>query len=267
MSYDKELIFAKELAQEAGEIMHRYFKSEDIGTEWKEDNTPLTVADIAINDLVIDRVKAEFPSHAVLGEESSFENDGDFVWVVDPIDGTVPFALGMPFSTFSLGLVNKKDGQPVVGVLYDPQLDSLYSVVKDGGAFLNDKPLKVTTNTTLIRGCVSVLSGNTTDETQYLKQGTCVDLVRAQGATALSLQSQAYCGVRVASGELVGSIFGYGAPWDVAATSLMVQEAGGIVTDLYGNPRRYDQFAAGSIHAPNQEVLSKLIEIVSKSAP
>jgi myo-inositol-1(or 4)-monophosphatase len=102
VSYEKELRFATDLAQEAGAIMDRYFRAEDIGTELKQDLTPVTVADTTINDLVIDRVQQSYPEHGVLGEENSYEPTRDRIWVVDPIDGTVPFSLGIPTSTFSL---------------------------------------------------------------------------------------------------------------------------------------------------------------------
>ena len=116
MSYEKELDFAKALALEAGEIMRKYFRSDRLGTVQKDDLTPLTVADTAINDLVIERVQHEFPEHGVLGEEASYEPNRQWIWVVDPIDGTSPYSCGIPISTFSLALVNKKDGQPYVSV-------------------------------------------------------------------------------------------------------------------------------------------------------
>lgn len=266
MSYKKELDFAVSVAQEAGKIMRRYFRAEDINAEWKEDNTPLTIADTTVNDTVIEKVKQAFPEHSVLGEENSYDNGGEYVWVVDPIDGTVPFVLGMPFSTFSMGLVAKKDGQPLAGVVYDPHLKHLYTATKGGGAFLNGRRLQVSSAIGFSRTYISVIGGNEPEDKKYFKQGRCSDLILAQGAKTLALQSQAYCGTRVATGELIGSIFGYGAPWDVAATSLMVQEAGGVVTDLYGKPRRYDEFADGCVHAPNQTILTKLLNAVEEAA-
>jgi fructose-1,6-bisphosphatase/inositol monophosphatase family enzyme len=267
MSYDKELIFAQELAHEAGKIMRHYFRAKDIGTVWKEDNTPLTVADTDINNLVIERVKAAFPTYAVIGEETSFEIEGDFVWVLDPIDGTIPFSIGMPLSTFSLALVDRNDGQPILGVIYDPYLNHLYTTKKGEGAFLNSKPIRTSQVTDFYRTYISVLGGSEQGEKSYFKQGACVDIIRDQGAKCLSLLSQIYAASRVASGELAGSIFGYGSPWDSAAVSLLVEEAGGVVTDVYGKPRRYDEFAAGCILAPNKTMLSKLVEAVQNSTP
>ena len=124
LGYEKELDFAKQLAQDAGEIMRRYFQSDDIGTELKEDNTPLTIADTKINQLAIDRVKQVFPRCGVIGEEDSFETEREELWVVDPIDGTKPYSLGIPVSTFCLAYA--VNGDVKVSVVYDPFQDRLY---------------------------------------------------------------------------------------------------------------------------------------------
>ena len=111
---------AVDIAAAAGEIMMKYF---DIGVpaHWKEDNTPITVADGAINDMVIDRIAAEYPDHGVVGEEASIvKPESAYQWVCDPIDGTVPFMLGIPTNVFSLALC--ENGAPIVAVVADPYL-------------------------------------------------------------------------------------------------------------------------------------------------
>ena len=111
MTYEE---FAKQLAQKAGEIMKNNF-SHGMKKELKRDKSPVTTTDIAINKLVISEVKKYFPDHDVKGEEeSSFENNSEYVWVCDPVDGTYPFSHGLPVFTFSLALV--KNGKPVLGV-------------------------------------------------------------------------------------------------------------------------------------------------------
>src|SRR5882757_6693524 len=137
---DRYLQFAKQLAYDAGAIMKKYFGKQP-AHEYKEDETIVTIADKEVNSLVIDRVKEAYPDHAVDGEEESFTNDTEYVWVCDPIDGTNPFAMELPVSVFSLALVI--DGQPVVGVIYDPFCDKLYSAAIGNGAFVGDKPLSV----------------------------------------------------------------------------------------------------------------------------
>lgn len=267
MNYQKELTFAQQLAKQAGAIMQRYFRAADTNSEWKEDHTPLTIADTAVNNLVIEQVKKYFPDHGVLGEEASFEPQRQLIWVVDPIDGTMPYSIGIPISTFSLALVDRTDGQPVVGIVLDPHLDHLYTSVRDQGAFLNGQSLHTASVTNFTHTYVSVIGGTMQGEQAYLTPGICSDILREQGAKCLCLFSQIYSAARVASGELAGSIFGYGSPWDSAAVSLLVEEAGGIVTDLTGKPRRHDEFSLGCILAANETILAKLLKAVRTSAP
>src|SRR3989339_1076408 len=116
------LEFAKNLAKEAEEIALRYF-SFKVENTWKEDNTPLTKADTEINDLVIKRVNEAFPEHSIYGEEQSeLKENSKYIWVCDPIDGTMPFSNGSPIFTFSIALVDQSSGLPILGVINDPVL-------------------------------------------------------------------------------------------------------------------------------------------------
>ncbi len=262
MSYAKELAFAKVLALEAGGIMKRYFRAEDIGHSWKEDNTPLTIADTTINKLVIDQVKENFPEHGVLGEEESYEPGRETIWVLDPIDGTVPYSLGIPISTFSLALVHRHDGQPVLAVTYDPQLDELFSATKGDGAFLNDKPIHTTRRKTLAQGYLHMGALNVQEEGIDYNAGTAMVKVRSTGAKVISVPSSVYIVNRIAAGQFIGGIIGHPKSWDVAASALLVEEAGGIVTDLKGERRRYDEDGLGAVFAANPTIYEKLMKIV-----
>src|SRR6185369_16230217 len=118
---DEYLQFARGLADQAGAIMLEHFQ---VGVAKRDkaeaDNTPVTIADTQINRLVIEAVRAKHPTHAVIGEEESHPADGvEFTWVCDPIDGTIPYTMGIPTNLFSLALVDG-EGQPVVAVVYDP---------------------------------------------------------------------------------------------------------------------------------------------------
>lgn len=263
MAYEKELEFAEALASEAGKIMRRYFKADDIGIVWKQDDTPLTVADTAINDLVIERVRQKFPDHDVIGEEASFGKGGAMVWVLDPIDGTMPFSLGIPISTFSLGLVDRSDGQAVLGVVYDPQLDELYSAVRGQGAFVNNRPIHTATASHIKNTYISIIGGTDKQKnTTLYKAGSCTDLARAEGAKVFSFYSQVYAALKVATGDFSGSIFGYGSPRDSAAASVLVEEAGGVVTDAIGKIRRFDEWGEGCLLAANAEVHAGLLRLI-----
>ncbi|MDR1032910.1 MAG: inositol monophosphatase, partial [Candidatus Nomurabacteria bacterium] len=127
------LEFARRLAYAAGGVMLKYFRLGGGISHYKEDNTIVTKADTEINQMVIDRVRATYPGHGVYGEEDSFGRDKNELWVCDPIDGTNMFARGVPVAVFSLAFV--VDGEPVMGVVYDPFTDRLYTAVKGEGAF------------------------------------------------------------------------------------------------------------------------------------
>jgi fructose-1,6-bisphosphatase/inositol monophosphatase family enzyme len=264
MSYEAELAFATDLAHEAGEIMLRHFGADDLGTEWKADDTPLTVADTAINKLFIEWVKSVFPEHGVLGEEESFEPERDYVWAVDPIDGTVMFDLGMPLSTFSAALVERKDGQPLVAVTYDPYLKELYSATIGGGAFMNDEPITVSRATELRHGVVAVTGRNVQEQGVDFRPGKINEQLRAQGARSINLASFVYTSNRIARGQLLGSVIGSAGAWDIAASGLIVEEAGGVVTDLKGNKRRFDEDGLGCIMAANKTIHAMILGMINE---
>ncbi len=262
MSYDKQLAFAKDMAYEAGAIMKRYFRAEDIGTEWKQDNTPLTVADTTINRLFITKSKQAFPDYGVLGEEESYETGRDTRWIIDPIDGTMPFSLGMPWSTFAVALSDQQTGESLLAVVYDPYLDHLYHAVKGGGAFLNGIRIHTSKATGLKNNYLSISEGRQ-DPGGY-EPVKCGRLLRQKGARSFAILSSVYIATRVAGGELVGAISNHAWPWDIAAAALIVQEAGGLVTDLDGQPRRFD--ADGNyILAANKRIQAELLAAVKKT--
>jgi len=262
MSYDRELKFAQEVAREAGVIMKRYFRADDINLQHKGDNTPVTEGDLAVNRMVIERVQADFPGYDVLGEEESYEAGGDYVWVVDPIDGTVPFSIGMPTSTFLLALVDKDNGQPVVAVIYDPYLDQLYHATKGGGAYLNGMPAHTSKDATFLKSYMT-LHGPIliTDQVNY-HPGRVWDKLRSDGAGLLNMSSGAYTGAKIATGEVAAIAMANGKPWDSATLCLLIEEAGGVTSDLVGQPRRYDEHGLGFVAAANQPLHTKLLELI-----
>jgi len=235
MGYPRQITFAKSLAYEAGEIIRKYFMSNDIGTELKEDSTPVTIADTTINQLVIDRVKENFPDCGVIGEEDSYEPKRENVWVVDPIDGTIPFSLGIPVSTFCLAYV--EDGFVKASVVYDPFQDRLFSATKDGGAYVNSDLIKVSSKSDFADS-YSAFGG-------HVLSDFVATLNENRSTRILDLFSYAYASSKVATGDFVAAGMTYGSPWDAAAVSLIVEEAGGRSTDLCGKPRKYNEWGDG----------------------
>lgn len=256
------LEFAKGLAQEAGVIMKRYFRADDIATEWKEDNSPITIADKTINSLVIERVKEAFPEHGVLGEEESFEPNRKRVWIVDPIDGTSPYSLGMPLSTFCLALVD--EGRVQVSVVYDPVLDRLYSASLGEGATVNDQQLKVSDKNTFDQAYTMGFSGLGPRQEPL---EPIIEAIRSKGGRVISVPSFSYMAAHVATGDLVLCYMAYGSPWDAAAISLIVEEAGGKVTDMYGKERTYPEWGEGLLVSNGSVLHDDVLEMIRNANP
>ncbi len=240
---DEYLAFAKDLAYEAGGIMKKYF-GKNPAASFKEDETIVTVADKEINSLVIAKVKAAFPGHAVDGEEESHGEKTDYVWVCDPIDGTNPFAMQLPVSVFSLALV--VDGESVVGVVYDPYCDKLYTAVKGHGAFVNGEPLQVSADGFSKRVRMNV---DWWSDAEYDTLAAMHQLSRDKGVYLLYPGSTTHAAVLVAEGAFVASVFPgtKGKNVDIAAAKVIVEEAGGKVTDIFGEEQRYDGDIRGAI--------------------
>jgi myo-inositol-1(or 4)-monophosphatase len=231
----KYLEFAKTLALDSGEIMLNYFHQLDKLIETKTDQTLVTIADKKINELVIKRVKEQFPKHGVLGEESSYEPNRDLLWVVDPLDGTGNFAAGIPLFVFSIALVDY--GSPIVAVIYDPFTQRLYWASVAEGSFMNGKRLDITKTSNKNRLTISswVAGGRPgvflkdkdaviKMSEAYIKKGGIIEH-DVPVADALAMLAGGFFDATLTSCEN---------PWDLAAGGLIAEEAGAKVTDLFG---------------------------------
>jgi fructose-1,6-bisphosphatase/inositol monophosphatase family enzyme len=255
--YNEYLEFAKTLAREAGEIMRSHFLVTE--TEWKDDKTPLTIADTTINSLVIQKVQQAYPTHSVLGEEESLLQEGKYTWVCDPVDGTLQYAHGVPVSSFSIALC--ENGEPMVGVVYDPFMDRLFYAAKSSGAYCNDK--KLTVNNGGMENAVINLE-DVPSEKNIMKIPRLRDLLHEEGAKVVSLGSAILPAVLIASGQYSAVIFNFSKPEDGVAVKIIVEEAFGKVTDLFGNNQRYDQKTEGFI-ASNGTIHETLLKLVQEA--
>ena len=252
------LEFSKDLAHKAGQIMSQHFA---VGVRFssKSDNTPVTIADEDINRMVIEEVARRYPTHAVHGEEASSENSSEYVWVCDPVDGTVPYMKGLPYAAFSLALVH--NGRPEVAVVFDPFSQRLFHAVKEGGAYMNDTKIKVSD--------LALARHATIDVEWWPEADYNIDSVLHH----VSLNSKAYvlhigCVVTaaclVAAGQFEACVFAGTKDKcvDIAAVKLIVEEAGGKVTNIFGEDQRYDGDIAGALIS-NGKVHTALAEALS----
>ena len=230
-----ELAFATDLARQAGGILlDTYGRVATI--DYKSKRDVVTDADYASERLIIRAIKERYPDDAILAEESGehagvLRDDGSGngrTWVIDPLDGTVNYANGIPFYCVSIGLV--VDDRPSVGVVLDPARDDLYSAAVDGPACLGGDPVRASTKGTLSDYVVSLAvigRGGLARERRIAPQ---IRIHRRMGSAALAL---AY----VAGGRFDAFVQNGGlSPWDVAAAGLIAERAGAVVTDLAGGP-------------------------------
>ena len=252
--------FTIDLAKHAGKIMKTNFTL-GMKKEWKSDNTPLTETDLTINALVLDSIKKKFPGHSVLAEEGSNVSEGsEYVWVCDPVDGTTPFSHGIPTCVFSLALVQK--GTVMLGVVYDPFIDRMFVGEKGKGASLNGKKISVSRSTTLANAIVGFVNSR---RAPYDFSDLYQQLLSRQ-VKLLDVGSIAYMHALVACGEFAATIFPYDQPHDTAAIKVIVEEAGGMVTDLFGNEQRYDRANGFRGHLVSNGVLHhELVNIITST--
>lgn len=237
----KYLKFAKDIAYKAGKIMIKYFE-DNSEVSYKLDQTIVTKADTEINQYLIKKVKETFPTHSVDGEEEQF-GKSNYVWVCDPIDGTAMYARGIPVAVFSLALVI--EGVPTIGVVYDPFTDSMYSAIKDKGAYKNDK--KISVNNIELTDKKSVSNFDMWPKADY----NLYDSIKELGKKTyfVGVGSVIRACMCIATGDFNLAIF----PGtthkncDIAAAKVIVEASGGKVTDLFGNEQRYDRDINGAV--------------------
>jgi len=235
---------ASAIAREAGARLREFF-AQGVETEYKGDVDLVTVADRTVEKLIRERLAEAFPEHGVYGEEGTRERmEGEFRWYVDPLDGTTNFAHGFPQFCVSLGLEHRpagaapkqanpdRDGTIVAGVIYDPMRDELYTAERGRGAWLNGKPMHVSRIEALAESLVSTgfpsRKRHDSPNVHFYQEFTLRSHgVRRAGSAALDLAYVA-CGRLEAFWEFNLN------PWDTAAGILLVEEAGGLVTDFAG---------------------------------
>ncbi len=258
---EEYLKLAKEIAEGAAEIALKYFGF-DVEKTWKDDNTPLTLADTKINRLVIEMIHSKYPEHSVQGEEESSKKlNSRYIWVCDPIDGTMQYSCGLPIFTFSLALVDQSDGQPTLGIVNDPIMKNMYWAYKGAGAFRNGRKISVMNTENLQNTCLNV---DASGKDIGFAAGQTIEHLLEHGAKVMKLLSFIYGGIQVANGKFSGAIFFNPYAYDVAALKIITEEAGGRVTDLDGNERRYDENGLGCVIS-NGTVHQEIIECIRRA--
>jgi myo-inositol-1(or 4)-monophosphatase len=249
--------FIVESAIGAGKILLKYFRGK-LQIEVKPGAGIVTQADKAAEAYLMKRIRKEYPESSIITEESGrFMKDHPMCWILDPLDGTSNFAHGFPWFCVSIGL--HVNGQAEAGCIYNPVNGEMFLAERGKGAFLNGKAIKVSPTKTLEGALLGTgfyySKGEALRSEMQIFQKVCEEVlaVRRPGSAALDL---AY----VACGRYDGFWERGLSPWDVAAGYLLVEEAGGKVTNYQGNPTgAFDKEAL----ATNGHVHPRLIELIS----
>lgn len=260
MSWERHLDIATEAALAAGAILKAY-QGESFGIEEKRPGDLVTDADREAEAAILRILERHFPQDAILTEEAGTRGQvgSDVLWVIDPLDGTTNFAHRFPSFAVSIALL--VEGDPYIGVVYNPALEELFRGIRGGGATCNRRPIQVSQTQSLDRSLL--VTGFAYDRRQvrdnnyaefihftHLTQG-----VRRVGSAAVDL---AY----VACGRFDGYWERGLSPWDMAAGVVLVQEAGGLVTAYDGE--KLDLFSGrilasnGWLHPAMQRELSRI---------
>ncbi len=220
----------------------------------------VTEMDRRAEAFIVERLRAAFPDHAILGEEGGARaGDSEYRWLIDPLDGTTNYAHGLPI--FSVSVALERAGHVELGVAYDPTREECFVAERGAGATLNGEPLRVSTTATLDESLLvtgfpyDIRTNPANNLPEYGALSLRSRAVRRLGSAVLDL-------CYVAAGRFDGFWELSLGPWDMAAGGLVVQEAGGRITDVRGGPWRLDGPGAvatnGCIH---DAVLAVLAEV------
>jgi len=228
----KELDVAVKAAKAAGKVLLKHFETRGGKQVAKSEFDFVTEADKAAEDVIISAIRAEFPGHSILSEEiGSIDNGSEYKWVIDPLDGTKNFGFGVPLWGVSIGL--EKSGEIIAGVIFLPVTGEIFTAEKGKGAFLDGKRIRVSSNK--FPKCMISFGGHWAFSEEPLVKDNFYPVYqkfhqyfRITGSAVLVLSY-------IAAGRLDAYPCFRESPWDVAAGILLIKEAGGIATDIYGN--------------------------------
>ena len=253
------LNIAVKAARRAGNVINRATRNLDVlSVRTKSVNDFVSEVDQEAERAIVDTLKTAYPDHAILAEESGRAGRSDYVWIVDPLDGTTNFLHGFPQCAVSIALMHRE--VLTQAVVYDPTRNDLFTASRGRGAFLNDHRIRVSRRARLAEALVGtgIPFRDFTHIDAYLSILREVAQqsvgVRRPGAASLDL---AY----VAAGRLDGFWELGLSSWDIAAGALLVIEAGGLIGDLEGNDRYLD---SGHVVAGNAKVFAQLVQVIAR---
>lgn len=249
--------FTKEFIIKAGDIVEKKFGIAKITSHKSHSLDFVTEADLSSNKYIVRQIKNKFPDHGIISEElGNYNINKDFVWIIDPIDGTINFAKGIPLFVILIALAKK--GEIILSSIYDPVHKELFFAKKGKGSFLNNKKIKcsnykfITQSTGMLSDRVDVQRIKILSELSRLNKGEnfSINIFSSIGVSAAC----------VASGRNDWAISVGGKIWDYAAPALLAEEAGCRVTNFQGKPWGFND---RNIIIANKNLHPILLKVVS----
>lgn len=252
------LTIAVKAARRAGNLIHRAADSIDHLTVTKKSHSDyVSEVDRAAEQAIIAILKEAYPSHAILAEESGAQGDSEYVWIIDPLDGTTNFLHGFPQYAVSIAL--QHNGVLTQAVIYDPTRNDLFTATRGSGAYLNDRRLRVSSRKDL----ADCLIGTGFPYTRFEHIDAYLNIMRnlMQKTSGLRRPGSASLDLAYTAAGRYDGFFEFGLkPWDMAAGCLLITEAGGMVGDLEGND---NYLKSGNVCAGNPKVFEEMLKIMA----
>lgn len=218
----------------------------------------VTEIDIQSEKIILDLIKSNFPDHAILSEEAGLTGDETvrYMWIIDPIDGTTNYYYGM--NPYRVGICLLEDERPILNVLYNPTKDEAYVAQKGGGAFLNDKKIAVS-DTAELKDSVAMFHLSSKKEPR-LKTLAILDSI-AEASSHMRMYGSCLAQLSyIASGKFDAYFNIVTSPWDILPGALLIEEAGGKVTDIHGKEIAADSTSVVASNGKVHDQMLKLLE-------
>lgn len=252
------LNIAVKAARRAGNLIHRAADNIDHLTVTKKANADyVSEVDRTAEQTIIRTILEAYPHHAILAEESGAQGESEFIWIIDPLDGTTNFLHGFP--QYSVSIALQQNGVLMQGVIYDPIKNDLFTATRGRGAYLNDKRIRVSKRDVLADSLIG--TGFPYSKMDHLDAYLSILREVIQKSAGLRRPGSAALDLAYTAAGRYDGFFETGLkPWDIAAGCLLITEAGGMVGDLQGNE---SYLSSGHICAGNPKIFSQLLQLMA----
>ena len=262
MGVEQELAAAVDIAREAADLVRTYFSTDQVDTRAKGDRDVVTAADLASEQLILERLTERFPADGIVGEEGAARQpESPRRWHVDPLDGTLNYSRSLPVWCVSMALF--EHGCPVLGVIVDPIRDETFSAATGKGAWLNGKRLHTSSVDRVGDAFVHLtVDFNKQSMVEGLRD---IQVVAPRVLRTRNIGSAALALAYVACGRFDSMLHRYAHAWDYGAGVVLVREAGGMVTDMVGSLYTEQTFAVLATSGP--ALHGKLLTMLQAGPP